>query len=265
MALSNIRHVLGNRLSKKERKRLVKACYKQQGMYAVEVFRIPSLTPELAEELVVIRNRELLDNAFKRKKGVILVTAHIGNLDLAGCSMAIRGIPVSIPARTIRSKMVGALVTRIRERTGVSLIPPHRSKDMVRQQLTENKLLVLVVDQHMGKRRSIVCEFFGKLASTSPAPARFGLETGAELVFGIIHREGNSGRHVIEFTPFELETPYNDRDRDIRHNTDRINRFLEQQILAYPEQWLWLHRRWKVHEEPDGWDVPDHLKHLVSK
>lgn len=265
MALSNVDHVLGDKLSKKEQKKLVRNCYKQQGMYAAEVFRIPSLTPQLAEKFVELRNREILDDAFRQKKGVILVTAHIGNLDLAGCSMAICGIPVAIPARTIRSKMVSQLVTKIRERTGVFLIPPHKSKDTVRKQLEENKLLVLVVDQHMGKHRSIICKFFGKLASTSPAPARFGLETGAVIVFGIIHREGVRGKHVIEFQPFELETPHNDRKKDIRHNTERINRFLEQQILAYPEHWLWLHRRWKVQEDPEGWDIPEHLKHLISK
>jgi KDO2-lipid IV(A) lauroyltransferase len=262
-ALQNVKHVLGERLSEKEQKKLVRNCYKQQGMYAAEVFRIPSLTSELAGKLVELRNRDILDKAFEQKKGVILVTGHIGNIDFAGCSMAIRGIPVTIPARTIRSKMVSQMVNRIREKTGVFLIPPHKSKDIVKKQLEENKLLVLVVDQHLGIHRSIVCEFFGKLASTSPAPARFAIETGAEIVYGVIHREGILGKHVIEFQAFELETPHN--DKEIRHNTERINRFLEQQILTYPEHWLWLHKRWKVQEEPEGWDIPEHLKHLISK
>lgn len=264
MALRNVNHVLGDRLSAKEKKKLVRNCYKQQGMYAVEVLRTPYLTAELADELVELRGREILDDAFSRNKGVILVSGHIGNVDLAGCSMAIRGIPVSIPARKIRSEMVRKLVTRIREKTGVVLIAPHRSKNVIKQQLNDNQLVTLIVDQHMGKRRSIVCEFFGRLASTSPAPARFALETGATIVLAVIHREGFTGRHVIEFRQFDIETPYHDQAADIRHNTDRINRYLEEQILLYPEHWLWLHRRWKVHEDPEGWDVPDDLKHLIG-
>ncbi|MBW2219075.1 MAG: lysophospholipid acyltransferase family protein [Deltaproteobacteria bacterium] len=265
MAFQNVKHVLGDKLSKKEQKKLVLNCYKQQGMYTIEVFRIPSLTSELADELVEPRGKESLDEAFGRKKGVILVSAHIGNVDLAGCSMAIRGIPISIPARTIRSEMVRKLVIRIRENTGVLLIAPHRSKDVIKQQLKENKMVTLIVDQHMSKRRSIVCEFFGKLASTSPAPARFAFETGATIVLAVIHRQGFSGKHVIEYQSFELETPHTDLKANIRHNTERINRYLEEQILTYPEHWLWLHRRWKVQEDPEGWEIPENLQHLVTK
>ncbi|HET6345165.1 MAG TPA: hypothetical protein VFH51_09535, partial [Myxococcota bacterium] len=71
--------------------------------------------------------------------------------------------------------------------------------------------------------------------------------------------------HRMIFEPeLVLETPYESMDANIRHNTERLNRILERWICAYPEQWLWLHKRWKVQDQPQGWDIPASLQHLVG-
>jgi len=112
----------------------------------------------------------------------------------------------------------------------------------------------------MARHRAIVCEFFGGLAATSPAPARFALETGATIIACHIERADDAGHHILKIEPpFVLETPYQDFDANVRHNTERLNRMIEGWIRAVPEQWLWLHRRWKVDDDPTGWEIPPAL------
>jgi KDO2-lipid IV(A) lauroyltransferase len=74
----------------------------------------------------------------------------------------------------------------------------------------------------------------------------------------VINRQGKTGYHQIRVSPaFDLETPYNDQDRNIRHNTERLNRIIEQWIREAPDQWWWVHKRWKVQDNPEGWDIPE--------
>jgi len=106
-----------------------------------------------------------------RGKGVIVFSSHVGNVDLAGTSMAIRGVPVSVVAKDMGA-MTRSFVAAVRERTGVILIPPRRSKEQIKELLAANKMVVLIIDQHVAKHRALVCDFFGQRAATSPAPAK---------------------------------------------------------------------------------------------
>jgi len=264
VSLENVRRVFGDELTPREQRRLVRRCFERLGMYVMEVLRLPKLTAKLSEALVEQRGFEHMEAALARGKGVILVASHMDNVDLAGCSMSIRGLPLCVVAKTVEWKPAGDFVTAIRERTGVRLIPTKRSKDQIRALLKENKVVTLVVDQHIKKRHSIVCEFFGQLASTSHAPARLAMETGAALITGLMFRQGWSGRHVARMDPeFQIERPHGDPARDARHNTERLNRVIEGWIREHPEQWLWPHRRWKVQDNPAGWDIPPELQHLA--
>lgn len=259
-----MRRTLGDTLTPHEQKSLVRRAFQRICMYAVELMRLPILTAELSERLVEQRGFEALRAALERGKGAILVATHMDNVDLAGCSMSARGLPMCVVAREPHSKGARAFVRRVREQTGVTLIPPKRSREQIKQLLADNRVVTLVVDQHLRMHQSIVCEFFGQLAATSPAPAKIALETGAPLFAGVMYRVGMSGRHVVRVEPeIELETPHGDLDANIRHNTQRLNELIESWVREFPEQWLWAHRRFKVHDDARGWDVPPALQHLV--
>ncbi|MBN1551072.1 lysophospholipid acyltransferase family protein [bacterium] len=266
IAFQNVERVFKHSKTRREKRRIVRNCYAQLGMYVMELLRLPMLTPELSEDLIEFQGYEHLDAAFKRGKGVIIAASHMDNIDYAGCSMAIRGIPISVPAREIKWAPAQKFISEVRSRTGVILLPRQRVKEQIKELLKQNQSVTFVVDQHMSQRRAIVCEFFGQLASTSSAPARFALENGAAIVPGVIFRKGKPGHHILRFEPiFELETPYEDLTLNIRHNTERLNRIIEGWILEQPEQWLWLHRRWKVHDHPNDWDIPQELLHLKER
>jgi KDO2-lipid IV(A) lauroyltransferase len=145
----------------------------------------------------------------------------------------------------------------VRERAGLKTIPPRRSKDLIRDVLARNELMGFVNDQHTAKHRAIVCKFFGMWAATSPAPVRFALETGAPIIPVRLRRLDDRGHHRVEISePLALEFPHSTDVDNLRHNVQRINDLFETWIRETPEQWLWLHKRWKVHDNPTGWALP---------
>ncbi len=234
-------------------------------MFGIEVFRLPALTHAQSETLVERRNWHIMETALQRGKGVIVVTAHMGNYDLAACAQAIRGVPINAIVKTIHWPPAHRFIFGSRERAGLKLISARGSKDDIRAALTRGEVVVFIIDQHMLPRHGIICEFFGHPASTTPAPTRFALDTGAPIVPLWTYRKDRSGAHVLCVEP-ELvpETPYEDRDANLRHNTERLNRLVESWIRQQPEQWLWLHRRWKVQDNPEQWKIPENLRKASS-
>ncbi len=265
IARENVARVFGTELSQRAQRRIVRRCFENLGMFGVEVFRLPALTQIQSEMLVERRNWHTLVEALQRGKGVIVVTAHMGNYDLAACSQAIRGVQINAVVKRIHWAPAHRMVFGARERTGLRLIFGQGARHEIRAALKRGEIVTFVIDQHMVSYRGIVCKFFGQLASTTPAPTRFALETGAPIIPLWIYRKGQSGAHVLCIEPeVVLETPYEDRDANLRHNTERINRLVESWIRQKPEQWLWLHRRWKVHDNPEGWSIPENLRQAES-
>jgi KDO2-lipid IV(A) lauroyltransferase len=264
VAFQNIERVFGTTKSKREKRRIVRSCYANLGMCGIELLRLPLLTSELSEQLVERQGFKHLETAFARGKGVIIVAAHIDNVDYVACNMSVRETSISAVAKKVHWKPAQEFIATARKRTGFIVLPP-RPKKQINALLKENKAVMFAVDQHLAKQRAIVCEFFGLLASTSPAPAYFAFETGATIVPALIYRKDHSGHHVLRLNePMEMETPYDNLQMNIWHNTERLNRIVEGWILEFPEQWLLLHRRWKVQDDPGDWDIPDNLRHLLK-
>jgi KDO2-lipid IV(A) lauroyltransferase len=229
VALRNIERVLGDRLTPKEQRRAIRRCLDIQAMATIELLRAGHYTAEQSQRYIHPRGMEHIDAALERGSGVIVVASHVANVDLMGYSQSILGYPVCVIVKELHWGPAQRYVRAVRERTGVGLIPSRQSKEQVRQAIADNKVMCMIVDQHMAKHRAIVCKFFGRLAATSPAPARFALETGAPVVTAVMMRRGNTGH-------FEAD----------------------------PSQWLWLHKRWKVDDHPEGWDIPHELRASTS-
>lgn len=264
LALQNINRALGKELSTREQEQIIRELFANFCMYLFEILRIPHMTVAENRKLVQIDGWEHVDAALARGKGVILVATHLDNVDIGGCSMAMRGAPIAVVVKEM-SKTAEAFISKVRKNTGVTIIARKGTKNYIKELLAENKIVTLVIDQHLAKHRSIVCDFFGQLASTTPAPARFAFETGATIIPAVINRKEKAGYHHVRVCPpFVLETPYEDRDLNIRHNTERLNRIAEAWIREAPNQWWWFHKRWKVQDNPEGWDIPESLLEKAS-
>jgi KDO2-lipid IV(A) lauroyltransferase len=264
VALDNVRRALG--LSAPERRHIVRRCFEHQATMAVEALRMPRLTKERARALLTKEGWEPVWELLARGQGVILVASHLGNYDMTAACLGLTGEPLHAVVRQLGNPAVNAFVARNRQRAGYRTIPPRRSKEQIRATLAEPNLVALVVDQHMAAHRAIVCSFFGQYAATSPAPVRFALETGAPLYPLHMYRDPEKpGHHVARIGPrIELEMPHDTLADNLWHNTERINRMFEEWIRDRPEEWLWMHKRWKVHDNPAGWPIRREVVDLVE-
>lgn len=250
LAKANVRLAFGKTISPGRRNQIVRASLAHMGMYVVEELRLPDLTKERSEALVTTFGLERIDALLARGQGVIAVTAHVGHFDLLGCSQAVRGYPVHAIVKDIASADGQRFWHAVRSQTRLGQIPPRRSKQLITSLLQENQIVAFLIDQHMPPHRAVIADFFQHEAATTPAPVRFAMATGAPIIPIVIVRHPTlHGHHCIHVEPeFLLEAPYGDVAANVLHNTNRLNRIVERWITTWPEQWLWLHRRWKVQD-----------------
>lgn len=251
VALENVHRALGQELCLQAQRRIVRRSMIHACMYAIEELRMPDMSLERSVAWVAREHIERIDRLLARQKGVIAVTAHLGNFELMGSSQTIRGYNISAILKDIHFAPAQAFWNQVRTQTRLGQIAPRKSKHTIVQALADNTIVAMLIDQHMAPHRSVVCQFFGQPAATSFAPVRFALETGAPILPLFIRRTEKPGHHIIHFEPeFELEHPHPNAQANLVHNTQRLNNILEGWIRTYPDQWLWLHKRWKVQDNP---------------
>lgn len=244
IVMTNLRLAFGREKTEEELAAIAKACYRHLGICLVEFIRIPAMTREELRSIAELRGREHIEAALERGRGVILLTGHVGNWEIAGCRIAAEGYPVSAIARAQRDTDITEYVRRTRETLGMKIL--HRTvavRGSLRA-LRHNEMLGILLDQNAGDD-GVFVDFFGHLASTAPGAAAFALKTGAAVLptFGFRKPDGT---HIIEVSEPVPLVNTGDRQRDIRENTARYTKIIEERIRAHPEQWFWLHKRWKA-------------------
>ena len=191
-----------------------------------------------------IHGTEHLKNAIKKGKGVIVILAHLGNWELLAAFASMIGLPATVVYRPIKSNAVNRFVIENRNRTGVELFPLHGALDAVKGALAKGIMVGLLVDQNSGHRRGVFVDFFGKKACTGKGPAKLAMSTGAPMIPVFLHRDAT--QFVFEIHPELPLVNTGNEQADIRHNTQVYTSAIETVVRRYPEQYFWLHRRWKT-------------------
>jgi KDO2-lipid IV(A) lauroyltransferase len=213
----------------------------------METLQIPRLTSENIGRLVTFSGRQNIDNALKRGKGVIILTAHFGNWEFLAAALILSGYDLSYITRPIRSRQLDVLLNQIRESVGGKPIPREALKGTLKC-LRRNGLLGILSDIDT-KVEGVFVDFFGRLAFTPRGPVSLALRTGAALVPTFIIRQKDDRHRVVAEEMLGLEIT-GDQEEDIRINTARFTKVIESYIRRYPEQWIWFHQRWKT--QPDA-------------
>ncbi len=253
-ALHNIQQALGHLYTPAQQRLIIKRSFIHLATYALEGLRIPHRTPNQLQHSVQVEHEERITQALQQHRGVIMVSAHIGHFDLLGCCLASKGYPIHAVVKEFSSPHVQSFWKKLRENTGLRLIGTRKTKHLLYDVLKNNGIVGLLTDQHMAPHRSVLCSFFNLPAATTHAPARFASETGAVILPVVAYRGTHPGSHVACIQePWVLETPFQNADENIQHNTQRLNHLVEQWILKAPEQWFWVHKRWKAQENPSLW------------
>jgi len=234
--------------SEAERLALARACFRHLGTAMFEVGCTAALDREL-KQLVAWpqEDRGVLEAALARGKGVVFVSGHVGNWELLARRVASEGFPCQSIAKETSDPGLTALVERFRARGGVRSIwrgQEGAARHMLRA-LKGGEILGLLIDQDT-KVQSFFVPFFGELAATPRAAADLAIRTGAAVVVGFCQREANGYRLTMEEVPLPTEQ---DREAAALALTAALSQRIEAAIRRAPEQWVWMHQRWKTRPE----------------
>lgn len=227
------------------REAIVRAMYLHLGRSFVELLRFGGRS--LAPEMLQVEGRDHLEAAIGNGRGALILTAHLGNWELLVRSATLADRPGLVVTKTFRAGWAEA-VWRALRRGGPELVTAGGSARRIVHALRDGALVGYVLDQHDPGRRAVRLPFFGRDAATSPDLVRLARLSGAAIVPVFTWREGRG--HVIRIEPPVELADLNDEPDWVEQGTARCLARVEAAIAAQPEQWLWIHRRWKPGRSP---------------
>jgi len=249
VVLGNLRRVFDDDLPQTEIVRLAQAYYAHYLRFLLELVRHPFMSSKRRNEWIKIENMESPIRAHAQGKGVFLLTGHFGNFEVAtvagiGRFPQYRGLLYFI-RRALKPSWLNALVMWRFHRAGFGTLSKRGSIDAIFDVLNRGGIIVYIFDQHAGAPDGIAVDFFGHPAGTFKSLAILAMETSAPVIPVSSWRQPD-GTHVIRFEePLPL-IECEDAGEAIRRNTRLYNATLERLLLRHPEQWIWMHRRWKI-------------------
>ena len=227
---------------------IVRRMYANMGMNLVEVLRLGKVTDEFLREVIEIEGEEHARTALLRNKGAIILTGHLGNWDLLASIVPRLGYPLTVISKDIKNKGLNEFWMNIRQRFGVKFVPAHNSYRACLTALKKNELIGFILDQNMIRTEGVFVDFFGKPACTTPGLAYMSAQSAAPVVPVFMIRREN-GRHLVKVLP-PLDPPPNREPETMHEFTQRYTKIIEDFIRQYPDQWIWIHRRWKTVPAP---------------
>ncbi|MCM8775818.1 MAG: lysophospholipid acyltransferase family protein [Candidatus Omnitrophica bacterium] len=238
IVLDNLQKVYGDSLTNRQKRQIARRSFQNMILSLVELFVIPKMLKEASSRFRFV-NFPVLEEEFRRGKGVLLVISHLGSWEYLAFLPYLKKMKWSVVVRDIKNPHVDRAVNRLRRMTQLQPIPRKASAKRIVRELKHNHGVAVLIDQWAGPE-GVWQEFFGHETSTTSIPARLALKLGCSLVPAYCIRTG-PGFYTIEF-----QTPVSVESKGETEITRAINALLEMQIRKYPDQWLWMHRRWKA-------------------
>ena len=246
-ALTNLRSAFPEKTDG-EREKIAKGVFANLFKSWIELLSIYKLNRKNLDRWITVEGLEKTERALSKGKGFMMLAGHFGNWELIGIFFSLMGYPSNIIARRIYFDKYNSFITKVRASKKVNVIYRDESPRKILRALKNNEALGIVADQDIDSIDGVFVDFFGKPAYTSTAPVALAMASGAELIPGFLIREGNRHRLVVE-DPIEIEEKPT-KEETVRFNTQKWSRIAESYIRKYPEQWVWIHNRWKT--KPDG-------------
>ncbi len=238
------------KLPPSEHVRIARQSLKHMGRTLVEFTSFPFAKRENFETTFVITGMEHLQAAFAKNKGVLMLTLHLGNGDLALACLSRLGLPINLISKQFKTRWLNDLWFGMRAKHGTRFIAHEKSSFDILRALKKNGAVVFVLDQFMGPPIGVRTTFFGTETGTAAGLALMAARTGAPVVPCYTFRRAD-GLSEMVFEPelptdsFDSDTDAKLRDKKVRLLTQIYTDKLEAIVRKYPEQWMWIHRRWK--------------------
>jgi KDO2-lipid IV(A) lauroyltransferase len=235
--------------SEAERARILRGEFTSLGRQLSELCQFPRYTENNVDEVVVYDGLENYERAYERGKGVLFVTAHFGGWELSAFAHSLHGHWLHIVMRPMDNEYLDRLIQRYRTMHGNKTVA---KDDFVRGLLAAMKAgetVGILMDTNMTPPQGVFVDFFGIPACTASGLARIALRTDAAVLPGFTIWDEALGKYRLRFDPALELIRTGDQEADIIANTQMFTKVIEDYVRKYPEQWLWVHRRWKTRPE----------------
>lgn len=242
-ALQQIQESLGISLEAAEHK--IRSLCIKLGQTFLEMLYMPVLNPETMHRYVTIENRHYLAEAVDQGRGVVLLTAHIGNWEWLGAFLAMSGFPLAAVIKRQPNDQHTRILNEYRQLAGIEIFARGTTELVsAARALKQGKVLGFLADQDAGPN-GLFIEFLGKMASTPTGPTIFAKKFKAPVVPVFMVRNPEGGHRIIIHEPFYYESTGNEVE-DSYNITAKMSKIIEQTIQQYPDEWLWFQKRWNT-------------------
>lgn len=243
LSKSHLRQAFAGSKSEKEISKIAESVFINLGMGFAEILSLPKIRHKL-DTILDIEGIEKIDAVLKEGKGAVVVSAHLGNWELIPMYFAYKGYSSNIVARPIYYEKYDEWVSFLRKSMGVNIIYRTQSPKKLLKLLKNNELVGILPDQDVDSIEGIFVEFFGRKAYTPLAPVRLAMAADCPIVPMFIVR--GDKKHTIHVEdPIRVERGQ-DKDRLVSLYTQKWSGTVESYIGRYPDQWVWMHKRWKT-------------------
>lgn len=239
----HLRFAFGDTKTEKEISKIARKVFINLGLSLIEILSLPKIKNRLSS-MIDIKDIKKIDDLLAKGKGAVAVTAHLGNWELIPIAFALRGYPANVIARPIYYEKYNEWITFLRSSMGVNVIYRTGSPKEVLRLLNKNELVGIAPDQDIDSVDGIFVDFFGKKTHTPTGPVKIAMAAGSPIVPVFIVRNGRKHTIYIE-DPIVIEN-VDDKSAAVKEYTQKWSNAVESYVRKYPEQWVWMHKRWKT-------------------
>jgi KDO2-lipid IV(A) lauroyltransferase len=245
-ALKSLRLALGKEKSEAEIRKIAKGVFQNFAQTAVEILRLPRLSKERLASLVDLGDAvQVYDSLLAEGKGLIAITAHIGNWELLAGAFGLMGFRGAVIARKIYYEPYNRWIVGLRQSIGVPTIYREGASREILKVLGRGEIIGMLPDQDIDSLRGVFVNFFGRPAYTPVAPVRLALQFGTPILPNFLIRQ-KDGRYKVILGEVIRTTPGDRSEEAVTLATAKWMRSFEEVIRQYPDQWGWMHDRWKT-------------------
>jgi KDO2-lipid IV(A) lauroyltransferase len=244
VVLKNLRAAFGTELDDEQVSGLARRFYENLGVTLMEFFILPVLGREQILQRVSLEGREHLDACLQQGRGALLTSGHFGNWELLGAALAALGYPICYLIKSQSNPYVDRMQNEIRRRAGIGVIRQGASVRQLVYALRRREFVGILADQD-GGNQGLFVDFLGRPASVFRGPATFAHRTGCPIVPTAIVRQADDRHRIIITPPIAVDSQWDEQTAVqilTQAFTDRLAAFVRQ----HPEQYFWVHRRWKT-------------------
>jgi Kdo2-lipid IVA lauroyltransferase/acyltransferase len=233
-------------LNESERERLLRGCFENLGRMLGEFSQLPGINPEQLRERVHCEGLEHLRAAQENGRGVILFTGHLGAWELSSFALSTFGHPLSFMVRRLDNDLIERMIDKVRQRFGNRTLDKNAVSRQALRELNEGGTLGMLPDVNMLAREGVFVDFFGTPASTTSMLAKLALRTGAAVIPIYAPWDEQRQQFLLQLEPPLMVERTGDEAEDVLRLTAAFMASIENVVRRYPEQWLWIHKRWKT-------------------